>query len=215
VTAFGVDEAGKGPVLGSMFAAAVYVPEHANLPAGIDDSKRVSASRREELVRQIRETSSIGVGVAEVTVRDIDGGRSMNLLTVDIHSAAVNNLDKTVDDVEGIFDAPIDPDEFVSLVDMQLDDDPELTAFHSADETSKIVGAASLVAKQEREEHMSKVQERYERQIGSGYPSDTQTITFLQEYVQEHGRLPECARQSWNTSQEILADYFQTGLNDF
>ncbi|MUV90133.1 ribonuclease HII, partial [Halapricum sp. CBA1109] len=45
---FGVDEAGKGPVLGSMFAAAVRA-DPADLPADVGDSKTIDAERREEL----------------------------------------------------------------------------------------------------------------------------------------------------------------------
>ncbi|EMA40223.1 ribonuclease HII, partial [Halobiforma nitratireducens JCM 10879] len=50
----GVDEAGKGPALGSMFAAAVYCSDPDALPAGIADSKRLEPARREELAEQLR-----------------------------------------------------------------------------------------------------------------------------------------------------------------
>ncbi|MFC6763684.1 ribonuclease HII, partial [Natrinema soli] len=51
---FGVDEAGKGPALGSMFAAAVHCEEPSVLPDGIRDSKRLSPERREELAAALR-----------------------------------------------------------------------------------------------------------------------------------------------------------------
>ena len=62
---FGVDEAGKGPVLGSMFAAAVRA-DPAVLPAGIDDSKNLSVARREELASALRADDRVTVGVAEI-----------------------------------------------------------------------------------------------------------------------------------------------------
>ncbi|MFB6354031.1 MAG: hypothetical protein ABEJ92_08085, partial [Halobacteriales archaeon] len=45
----GVDEAGKGPVLGSMFAAAVRWPDGVEFPAGLADSKQLTPERREAL----------------------------------------------------------------------------------------------------------------------------------------------------------------------
>ncbi|MCF2242107.1 ribonuclease HII, partial [Halobacterium salinarum] len=66
---FGVDEAGKGPVLGSMFAAAV-AGDPAAVPDGVADSKRLSADRRAELDDRVR--ASMRVGVAEVPVDRID-----------------------------------------------------------------------------------------------------------------------------------------------
>ncbi|ELZ68456.1 ribonuclease HII, partial [Haloferax sp. ATCC BAA-644] len=61
----GVDEAGKGPVLGPMVAAAVRGEPDA-LPDGIADSKRLSPERREELATELRERDDISVGVAFV-----------------------------------------------------------------------------------------------------------------------------------------------------
>src|SRR6056297_3371586 len=69
MTRFGVDEAGKGPVLGSKFAAAV-AGDPGDLPDGVADTKRLAPERREELDAAIRE--SMRVGVAEVPVARID-----------------------------------------------------------------------------------------------------------------------------------------------
>jgi ribonuclease HII len=43
--------------------------------------------------------------------------------------------------------------------------------------------------------------------IGSGYPTDPETIQFLQSWVQEHRDLPSCARHSWATAQRIKASF--------
>jgi len=56
----GVDEAGKGPVLGPMVAAAVRADE-TDLPGGIDDSKRLTAATRESIATQLRESSAVAV----------------------------------------------------------------------------------------------------------------------------------------------------------
>jgi len=51
--------------------------------------------------------------------------------------------------------------------------------------------------------------------VGSGYPSDPTTRDFLREYVTEHDSLPDCARASWQTSQDALAAAEQSSLSDF
>ncbi len=80
---FGVDEAGKGPALGSMFAAAVSLKDPNHLPDGIADSKRLAPARREELAATLRADDRIRVGVAEITPATIDDPETnMNALAV-------------------------------------------------------------------------------------------------------------------------------------
>ncbi|ELY77406.1 ribonuclease HII, partial [Natrinema gari JCM 14663] len=89
---FGVDEAGKGPALGSMFAAAVHLEDPVALPDGIRDSKRLTPDRREELAATLRADDRIAIGVAEITpVRIDDPGTDMNSLTVEAHATAIND----------------------------------------------------------------------------------------------------------------------------
>ncbi len=61
----GVDEVGRGPWAGPVVAAAAIV-DPARLPAGVNDSKRLTAKRREALAERIREVAEIGLGVASV-----------------------------------------------------------------------------------------------------------------------------------------------------
>ena len=98
---FGVDEAGKGPALGSMFAAAVHLTEPDDLPDGIRDSKRLTPERREELATILRDDDRIAIGVAEITPARIDDpATDMNSLAVTAHAeaieAAVADLDSVV-----------------------------------------------------------------------------------------------------------------------
>lgn len=66
----GVDEAGRGPLAGDVYAAAVILPPGHRLP-GLDDSKRLGAARRETLAGLIRE-QALGWAVARATVEEID-----------------------------------------------------------------------------------------------------------------------------------------------
>jgi ribonuclease HII len=212
----GVDEAGKGPVLGPMVAAAVRAPADA-LPGDVDDSKRVSPERRRSMAASLREHPATTVGVAVVGVDRIDDpGTNMNGLTVAAHAEALASVAVDGDDV--VADAgDVDADRFARRVREALSAagvDAAVRAEHGADGSFAHVGAASVVAKVERDARVDALCERY-GDVGSGYPSDPTTRTFLREWVREHGSLPACARASWRTSEDVLAAAEQSALSEF
>ena len=206
----GVDEAGKGPVLGSMFAAAVRA-DPADLPEGVGDSKGIPAERRERLATEVR-TAADAVAVAEITVERIDDpDTDMNELTVAAHAEAL--ADAAAADDEAVVDAgDTNAVRFERRVENRAP--PAVRAEHGADETHAIVGAASILAKSAREAHVDDLAAEY-GDVGSGYPSDSTTRTFLRSYVEEHGSLPACARESWQTSRDVLAARDQASLGEF
>ncbi|MFC6990499.1 ribonuclease HII [Haladaptatus sp. GCM10025707] len=211
---FGADEAGRGPVLGSMFAAAVSVPDESDLPAGIRDSKFLTPGRREELDEALRASPKVSIGLAEVRVDEIDDPETdLNTLTVRAQAQALRQI--LEDDMEGIVDA-CDTDEarFARRVAGKLDKNVTLRAEHNADENHPVVGAASIVAKVARDAHVATLAAEY-GEVGSGYPSDPTTKSFLEGYVAQHGELPACARASWQTSKDVLAAREQSGLTEF
>ena len=208
---FGVDEAGKGPVLGSMFAAAVRAPAEA-LPDGIDDSKRLADERREELAARLRADDRVAVGLAEITPTRIDDG-NMNDLTVAAHAEALSAVVEAGD--AGLCDAgDVDADRFAARVAERVDADVTVAAEHGADGADDLVGAASVVAKSARERHVAALREEYGA-VGSGYPSDPTTREFLRDHVESRGELPACARASWSTCDDVLAAAEQAALGDF
>ncbi|ARS89270.1 ribonuclease HII [Natrarchaeobaculum aegyptiacum] len=222
----GVDEAGKGPVLGSMFAAAVHCERVDALPEGIADSKRLSPDRREKLAARIRADDRIAVGVAEITTARIDDPETdMNSLAVAAHAEAIAeslvDLDAGPESapVSGLCDAcDADADRFARRVAEacagELEIPLEIDARHGADDDDPVVGAASIVAKVERDAHVAGLAEEF-GPVGSGYPSDPTTREFLESYVDDHGELPPCARESWSTCKDVLAAAEQTGLGQF
>jgi ribonuclease HII len=207
----GVDEAGKGPVLGSMFAAAVRA-DPAVLPDGVDDSKRLPPARRERLAEAIREQAA-AVSVVEVTVERIDDpATNMTDLTVEAHAEAVAGA--AGENATGYLDAAdTNAVRFERRVGT-LVDGVELRAEHGADERYVVVSAASIVAKVERDAHVATLAEEY-GDVGSGYPGDQTTRDFLRGFVHEHGRLPDCARESWQTSRDVLGELDQSSLSEF
>jgi ribonuclease HII len=208
----GVDEAGKGPVLGSMFAAAVRTDSGA-LPAGVDDSKTLSSRCREQLAWAVHDAAD-AVAVVEVPVERIDDPETdMNALTVTAHAKALAAVAEDGD--EGFADAAdTNAVRFEETLVDRVPAEVDLRAEHGADESRPVVGAASIVAKVRRDAHVAALAAEH-GDVGSGYPADPATRAFLREYVADHGRLPACARGSWQTSRDALAAAEQSSLDEF
>jgi ribonuclease HII len=215
VPRIGVDEAGKGPVIGPMVCAAVRAP--ADALTGVDDSKALSAARRETLARRLRGDDRVRVGVHVVPVARIDDPETdMNGLALSGAAAAVRQVaeagDETVADA-----ADADADRFGRrLREAVGNGGPAVTvrAEHGADAAHAVTGAASVVAKAERDRRVAALADAY-GEVGSGYPSDPTTRTFLREWVRDHGGLPDCARSSWATCEDVLAAAEQSALDEF
>ncbi|MFC6786512.1 ribonuclease HII [Halobaculum halobium] len=229
----GADEAGKGPVLGPMVAAAVRA-DPAAIPEDVDDSKRLSPARRKALDAVLREDDRVAVAVSLVGVDRIDDpGTDMNTLTVagqaEALAAVARDGDRAVVDAGDVSES-----RFASRVADAVasgggsTDAPdggatgvavEVTAEHGADESYPVVAAASVVAKVERDRVVAELDAEYRARgyegIGSGYPSDPNTREFLREFVAHEGDLPECARTSWSTCDDVLAANEQSALGEF
>ena len=209
--AFGVDEAGKGPVLGSMFAAAVRAPREA-IPADVDDSKRLDADRRERLARALHDDDRVHAAVVGVPPGRIDAG-NVNDLLVAAHAEAAGSVAAPGD--AGLCDAAdVDADRFAARVADRIEVDCTVDARHGADGTDDLVAAASVLAKSAREAHVADLAAEYGA-VGSGYPGDPATRSFLRRHVGERGDLPDCARRSWATSEAVLAADEQSALGEF
>ncbi|RLM90784.1 ribonuclease HII [Halobellus sp. Atlit-38R] len=219
--AIGSDEAGKGPVLGPMVAAAVRAPPDA-IPDDVDDSKRLSPATRAAIAETLRAREDVAVGVAVVSTDRIDDPETdMNSLTVAAHAEAIAAVASDGDAVTT--DAgDVSESRFARRVRDAVADTPDGTtvdvhAEHGADAEYPIVAAASVVAKVRRDAAIESLDAEYADYgpIGSGYPSDQTTRAFLRDFVAETGDLPDCARASWSTSADVLAAAEQSGLSEF
>lgn len=215
----GCDEAGKGPVLGPMVAAAVRADPDA-LPDDVDDSKRIAPERRAEIAALLRENGAVTVGVAVVPPSRIDDPKTdMNSLTVAAQAEAVAAAARDGDAV--VVDAgDVDEARFGRRVASSVETEGvevRVHAEHGGDESYALVGAASIVAKVERDARVDAIDAEYGEYgaVGSGYPSDGTTREFLREYVDRTGELPDCARASWSTCDDVLAAAAQSSLDQF
>ncbi|RMF30468.1 MAG: ribonuclease HII, partial [Candidatus Nitrosothermus koennekii] len=83
-------------------------------------------------------------------------------------------------------------------------------AEHRADANNIVVGAASIIAKVNRDKEIDRL--RVYGNVGSGYPSDEITIKFVEEWMKKNKQYPEFLRKSWKTMKRI--DILQSQLHD-
>ncbi len=216
----GIDEAGRGPVLGSMFIGGVLVDSDDTETLEqlqLKDSKELADEQREDFVPQITEVAT-DTHVKEVTATEIDELReimSLNMIEINGFAHIIDALgpDKVVIDLP-----EPNANRFVKKLRNQIDGDTDhidMIAEHKADKNYPIVSAASILAKSQREHHITQLNKKYGANVDSGYPHDEQTTQFLEDHLQEHGHLPEETRESWSTAQRIKAENQQQGLGDF
>lgn len=196
----GCDEAGRGPVLGSMFVTAVKTSE-SNVPQFADDSKKFTNNQIFRMYNKIEE-QNIEFHTTEIKSTEIDGSKSLNELSTDSYRNSINDLYDPGDDI--FIDCySNNKSEIQSIFKNNFESSNVLVEF-SADEKYNIVGLASIISKAKREIHIDNISDNYECDIGSGYPSDPKTRRFLKHYIRENQKLPACARESWNTCSKIM-----------
>ncbi|MEE8203869.1 MAG: ribonuclease HII [Alphaproteobacteria bacterium] len=171
----GIDEAGRGPWAGPVIAAAVIL-DPGDIPGGIDDSKRLTRTRREALFAALGECARIGVGGASVT--EID---RLNIL-----AATMLAMRRAVDGL-GVVPAHV-------LVDGNRT--PGLpcpaTAVVGGDRRSLSIAAASIVAKVTRDRLMARLARRYPGfgwDHNAGYGTAEHHAALMSAGVTAHHRL--------------------------
>ncbi len=212
----GIDEAGRGPVIGPMVVAGVKINDDGKLiELGVKDSKRLTPSTREELEGMIKDCSEFTIRV--VSAEDIDSLRnsmSLNELEADLFAAIIDEL---CDDNDTCYldSASTDEKKFAKMVKRKTNNQPGILSEHGADDEYPVVSAASILAKVERDRRIKEISEKFESDIGSGYPSDPKTREFLREWISEKQSLPPHTRTSWDTCRELMNKSLNRSIDDF
>lgn len=209
----GVDEAGKGAVLGPMVVAGVACDDPAVFETwGVRDSKTLTPKRREALFERIR--ASFPFAVVVISAEEIDSLRAtatMNAIVARAHATVIDRLRPS----RAIVDAcDVNPIRYREMVQASLHAPCEILSEHKADENHSVVAAASIVAKVLRDRAVRDLSDAFGG-IGSGYPSDPATCTFLEGYIAANGSPPACARASWKTVAALMDRRSQASLFDF
>ncbi len=212
----GIDEAGKGPVVGPMVVAGVMIPETRATfleQLGLRDSKALSPRRREFLAEEIRKVAKYHI--LEVSAGQIDALRekmTMNEVMVVSYAKVLKELKPDRAFVDA---ADVNPGRFAQNVHEKYGAPIDIVSEHNADAKYPIVSAASILAKVRRDAAMRALEKQIGREIGSGYPSDSRTVHFLENWIKEHGSLPSFVRHSWKTAQTALKKHGQSRLSKF
>jgi ribonuclease HII len=209
----GVDEAGKGAVLGPLVVAAVGCDSDTDLDAiPVRDSKTLTPAARTDLFGRI--TTSVIYTVLVIEADEIDFKRrsmTMNQLMAQAHAAVIRELQPETAYVDA---CDVIAPRYGHAVSSHLDFPCRVIAKHHADATMPVVSAAGIVAKVVRDRLIEELAEEF-GEIGSGYPSDAITIAFLRDYIAGHGRPPLIARASWETTRHLVCRAEQVDLSFF
>jgi ribonuclease HII len=210
----GIDEAGRGPVIGPMVVAGVLLESESLLEGmNVRDSKKVAPKKREVLAEEIRKIAKTEVII--VPAVDIDVMRqamTMNVMEVKLFSSIIDRLKP---DKAYLDSADVDEERFGRDIQGELNFTLDIVSKHGADDLYPIVSAASIIAKTTRDAEVKKIKEKIGQEIGSGYPSDQVTIRFLEEWVKGHGTLPPHTRRSWKTAQRIMDQAKTKKIEDY
>ncbi|WP_406669904.1 ribonuclease HII [Methanolobus sp. ZRKC4] len=209
----GIDEAGKGPVIGPMCIGGVLVEEskiNALKNLGVADSKKIAPKKRGQLASQIEKYSE-KIFVFEVSPQQIDEFRrlmSMNDIMVLAFSKVLEELHPDEAYVDA---ADVKEERFGKrLLQEYAKKHPErakdisIVSRHQADAIYPVVSAASIVAKVRRDALIEDIKKEIGIDFGSGYPSDPKTKQFLKDWFREHGELPDIVRHSWKTVDNLM-----------
>ena len=132
----------------------------------------------------------------------------MNECVARAHARVIRNLRPTLAYVDA---CDVNEVRYAQMVMVHLKKPCTIISEHRADATYPLVSAASIVAKVIRDAEIEKIAAA-NGLIGSGYPSDPETIAYLSAYIRNHRHPPPIARKSWKTVTLMMDDLYQTRL---
>ena len=217
----GIDDAGRGPLIGPMVLAGVIIDENAEVllkKYKVRDSKQyLHNSHRIKIADIIKKVSS-GYKVVKTSPVQIDSSleKKINLNTIEAMKTAeiINSLNPIKQKIKVIVDCPSNNahkwrNELLGLI--KHPENIELSCEHKADVNYISVAAASILAKVAREEEIEKLQKEY-GEIGSGYAADPKT----KEFLKTHGKNLQNSgifRKSWATWKKLFPEGKQSTLD--
>ena len=217
----GVDEAGRGPMIGPMVICGILVDSdrlHELVEIGAKDSKTLTHKRRIVLREQIEKIIA-KVEIRFVSAADIDRLRKRTTLN-EIEVTEFASIAKALNPKEIYLDAAdVIAERFgrkIGELSGIASKGAKIVSEHKADAKYPIVSAASIIAKVERDQAI----ERYHKKhgdFGSGYPNDPKTIKFVRNLVRDGKKLPPIIRKSWESVRKIVDEEStdQTKLESF
>lgn len=212
----GIDDAGRGPVIGPMILAGV-ITQKKDLKKieelGAKDSKLLLPKKRNQIKEVLIKEFKTHLEIT--SPEEIDNSTNLNYLEAIKAAMIINKLtENEIEKVEAIIDCPsVNIESWCSDV-KNLLKNPEkiiLKCEHKADLNHLIVSAASIIAKEKREEEIKNLKDQLKIDFGSGYPSDPTTKEFIRKFhdKEEYSKI---IRHSWNTVKKLKKDNSQKKL---
>ncbi|KTW26150.1 ribonuclease HII [Pneumocystis carinii B80] len=214
----GIDEAGRGPVLGPMVYSIAYCksPYEKNLKKhGFFDSKTLTPERREELFEELYRNeelrNNVGWSIRIISAREISQGmlqsnKSYNL-NAQAHDTTIQLLDEVIKrgfNIKEIYVDTVGPSSSYQTKLQQLFPQIDVIVKEKADSIYPIVSIASICAKVTRDKALAMFAVNGES-WGSGYPSDPKTCEWLRCSIDPIFGWPyEIVRYSWQTAKDLL-----------
>ena len=206
----GIDDAGRGPVLGPMILAGVLIEskEEKEIQSwGAKDSKLLTPKKRREIGRKIKEKFKYHIEITQP--KEIDKSSNLNYLEAIKTAKIINKLTKNLNKkVKVIIDCPSVNIKSWSNDVQQLIEKPkiiQLSCEHKADLNHPIVSAASIIAKEKREDEIYKLKLKLKKDFGSGYPADPKTKEFIIKNFDKE-KYKRIIRFSWSTVKKLIKE---------
>ena len=204
----GVDDAGRGAVVGPLVIAGVLLKEE-DLPTlkelGVKDSKLLSPHRREVLAVEIKKIVQKH-WVEKLQPREIDvvvnSGRKLHKLNWLEAQTMARVIEALRPDMVYVDASDVLEERFKQHILECLPFRVDIVSEHKADRNYVAVSAASIIAKVERDREIALLAEVY-GDFGSGYPSDPRTMSFLERLMQTSEDYPEYIRKSWKPAKRV------------
>ena len=215
-TVLGIDEAGRGPIIGPLIIAGVLIDkkdEKKLRDIEVKDSKLLNQKQREilfdKIIKIARSTSIIIIGPEEIDKNILkDDTSNLNWLEAKKSAEIINEFNPTT----AILDSPHPkPEKYADYIRNILTKETELISEHKADVNHPVCSAASILAKVTREREMDKIKAKYGN-TGPGYPSNSITQEFVKSNWDKH---PEIFRKSWKTFQNVANKKNQKEISEF
>lgn len=210
ITILGIDEAGRGPVLGPLVMAGVLVENEEKLKKlGVKDSKLLLPHKREEfypkIIKAAKDYKILIIPPEQIDTALKSSSLNLNWLEANTSAEIINELKPK----KAIIDCPSNNIEtFRKYLESKLTTETELILEHKADENHPSVAAASILAKVTRDNEIKKIKDKIKIDFGSGYMTDERTVNFLKKY---HSKYDNLFRKTWESYKKV----FQKKLGEF
>ena len=215
----GIDDAGRGPVIGPMILAGCLIDDETEKEfrkLGIKDSKQLTQKRREVLAEKIKEKAeTFEVQIVSPAIIDKSVEKNdLNGLEAVVAARIINKINKGYSKIKIVIDCPsVSITKWQDFLKTKVDNlsNLEISCEHKADKNHISVAAASILAKCTREKEMTKLKEIYGDEIGSGYCSDPLTCKFLGKHAHKYED-KGIFRKTWSTWKRIVSSSKQKRL---